>query len=132
MQATNGSTPQIQRKALSEEEINRFWTDGYLTIGKLLEDDEIELLRQEYDHEFEKARSGQSNFRNLAIDDTDDLDAKNQADTQMLQIMQMCERNIQFRELIYDNRILDRIEDLIGPNIQLFHDQALFKPAHHG
>jgi ectoine hydroxylase-related dioxygenase (phytanoyl-CoA dioxygenase family) len=50
----------------------------------------------------------------------------------MLQIMQMCERNIHFRKLIYDDRILDIVEDLIGPNIQLFHDQALFKPARHG
>lgn len=122
----------MQRRALTEEQINRFWTDGYLTIGKILEDDEIARLREEYDREFERARSGQVHFRNLAISDTDDLDEKNKAETQMLQIMQMCERNIYFRHLLYDARILDRIEDLIGPNIQLFHDQALFKPAHHG
>ncbi|MCH9653065.1 MAG: hypothetical protein K0U89_04285 [Planctomycetes bacterium] len=128
MQTANGDHPQIQRKALTEEQINRFWTDGYLTIGKLLEDDEIAVLRREYDREFELARSGQGRFRNLAIDDTDDLDAKNQAATQMLQIMQMSERNIHFRQLLFNERILDRVEDLIGPNIQLFHDQALFKP----
>jgi ectoine hydroxylase-related dioxygenase (phytanoyl-CoA dioxygenase family) len=46
--------------------------------------------------------------------------------------MQMCERSLDFRQLLYDGRILDIAEDLIGPNIQLFHDQALFKPAHHG
>ena len=132
MQTTNGNNAPAQRKALSEEQINRFWIDGYLNIGKILQDDEIELLRREYDREFERARSGQSGFRNLAIDDTDDLDAKNEAGTQMLQIMQMCERNIHYRNLLYDDRILDMVEDLIGPNIQLFHDQALFKPAHHG
>ena len=60
------------------------------------------------------------------------LDEKNSADEQMLQIMQMCERSIHFRQLLYDTRILDIAEDLIGPNIQLFHDQALYKPAHHG
>ena len=130
MQTAN-QTP-IQRKALDEEQINRFWSDGYLTVGKLLQDDEIELLRREYDREFELARSGQGSFRNLSIDNTDALDAKNQAETQMLQIMQMSELNIHFRRLLYDDRILDLIEDLIGPNIQLFHDQALFKPAHHG
>ncbi|MEM7130957.1 MAG: phytanoyl-CoA dioxygenase family protein [Chloroflexota bacterium] len=132
MQSTNGHQSTIQRKSLTEEQVNRFWTDGYLTIGKVLEDDEIELLRQEYDREFELARGGHGNFRNLAIDDTDDVNAKNEAETQMLQIMQVCERNIHFRKLLYDIRILDRVEDLIGPNIQLFHDQALFKPAHHG
>ena len=37
-----------------------------------------------------------------------------------------------YRRLLYDDRILDMVEDLIGPNIQLFHDQALYKPARHG
>ena len=132
MQTANENKTPVQRKALTEEQINRFWIDGYLTVGKILQDDEIELLRRQYDHEFELARSGQLGFRNLSIDDTDDLVAKNQAETQMLQIMQMSENNVHFRRLLYDDRILDLVEDLIGPNIQLFHDQALFKPAHHG
>jgi ectoine hydroxylase-related dioxygenase (phytanoyl-CoA dioxygenase family) len=50
----------------------------------------------------------------------------------MLQIMQCCERSLAFRRLLYNESILDIAEDLIGPRIQLFHDQALFKPAHHG
>ncbi len=50
----------------------------------------------------------------------------------MLQIMQMCERNIHYRKLLYDPRILDVVESLIGPNIMLFHDQAFYKPAFHG
>ena len=122
MQTANGNSEPAQRKALTEEQVNRFWTEGYLGIGKILEDDEIELLRREYDHEFELANSGRHpRFRSHAI-----------GDTRMLQIMQMCEYNIHFRRLLYDDRILDLIEDLIGPNIQLFHDQALFKPARHG
>ena len=50
----------------------------------------------------------------------------------MLQIMQCCERSTHFRQLLYDGRILDIAEDLLGPNIQLFHDQALYKPARDG
>ena len=49
MQSANGNETPTDRKALTEEQINRFWIDGYLTIGKILEDDEIELLRREYD-----------------------------------------------------------------------------------
>jgi ectoine hydroxylase-related dioxygenase (phytanoyl-CoA dioxygenase family) len=119
-------------KILSQEQIDSFATNGFLRVGKVLDDDEIELLRSEYDREFALARAGQSSFRNLSIDHDDDLEAKNQAKQQMLQIMQMCERNIHFRRLLYNERILDVIEDLIGPNIQLFHDQALYKPAFHG
>ncbi len=122
MQSTNGRKEPAQRKALSEEQINSFWTNGYLKVGKILEDDEIELLRREYDGEFERAHNGHHpRFRSHEI-----------GETKVLQIMQMCEYNIHFRRLLYNDRILDLIEDLIGPNIQLFHDQALFKPARHG
>ena len=43
-----------------------------------------------------------------------------------------CANTISTIAAFYDDRILDMVEDLIGPNIQLFHDQALFKPARHG
>ena len=119
-------------RRLTPEQVNEFQARGYLKLGPLLDDATVELLRREYDREFELARSGASSFRNLAIDDTDDVAAKNEAKEQMLQIMQMCERNLHYRRLLYHEPILDCVEDLIGPNIQLFHDQALYKPAHHG
>ena len=119
-------------RRLTAEQVNEFRTRGYLKLGRLLDDAAVELLRREYDREFELARSGAGSFRNLAIDDTDDVAAKNEAEEQMLQIMQMCERNLHYRRLLYHEPILDCVEDLIGPNIQLFHDQALYKPAHHG
>lgn len=131
MQATQTSAP-TPYKTLTQTQVDSFWTNGYLPIGKILTDAEIELLRGEYDHEFDRARAGETSFRNLAINQTDDLETKNKAEKQMLQIMQMCERNIHFRKLVYNDRILDIIEDLLGPNIQLFHDQALYKPAYHG
>jgi ectoine hydroxylase-related dioxygenase (phytanoyl-CoA dioxygenase family) len=131
MQAAEATTRE-GHQALTQEQIDDFWTNGFLRVGKVLDDDEIELLRTEYDATFALARAGHGSFRNLAIDHTDDLDTKNQAKQQMLQIMQMCERNIHFRRLVHHERILDVIEDLIGPNIQLFHDQALYKPAYHG
>ena len=116
---------------LTSEQIEFFHQNGYIAIGKLLEAEHIEILRREYDREFEAARKN-NRFRNLAISNTDDLSEKTTRPTQMLQIMQMCERNLHYRELIYYDPILDIAEALIGPNIQLFHDQALFKPAHTG
>ncbi|MGA1196414.1 MAG: phytanoyl-CoA dioxygenase family protein [Candidatus Latescibacterota bacterium] len=116
---------------LSAEQIHFFQKNGYLKIGKLLEDDHLATLQQEYDKEFNLAREN-NRFRNLAISDTERLEEKNNAPTQMLQIMQMCERNMHFRKLVYHDPILDIAESLIGPNLQLFHDQALFKPAHNG
>ena len=137
MQSANGNKAPAQRKALTEEQINRFWIEGYLTIGKTRMTKSIccggsMIANLNWRAAAAIPGTGARRYRNLSISDTDDLEAKNQANTQMLQIMQMCEYNIHFRRLLYDDRILDMVEDLIGPNIQLFHDQALFKPAHHG
>ncbi|MBX3011313.1 MAG: phytanoyl-CoA dioxygenase family protein [Caldilineaceae bacterium] len=131
MEAVQTPTPTAY-KSLTQAQVDSFWTHGFLSIGKILTDDELELFRREYDYEFDRARAGETSFRNLAINQTDDLATKNKAEKQLLQIMQMCDRNIHFRQLTYHERILDIIEDLIGPNIQLFHDQAIYKPAYHG
>ena len=50
----------------------------------------------------------------------------------MLQIMEMWRIDDEYKKLLYHEPLLDIAESLIGPNIQLFHDQALYKPALHG
>ncbi|NKB68388.1 MAG: hypothetical protein GKR89_15100 [Candidatus Latescibacteria bacterium] len=125
---------QIQENSnqtLTDAQIAHFHERGYISLGPLLEADLVEELRAEYDRLFAQARED-GGYRNLSLGDTDDVAAKREAPEQMLQIMQMCERSLVFRQLLYHGAILDRVQDLIGPNIQLFHDQALYKPAHHG
>ncbi|MBM3265094.1 MAG: phytanoyl-CoA dioxygenase family protein [candidate division Zixibacteria bacterium] len=125
------STETIRPAGLTFEQVAEFHERGFVKIGKLLDDDRVETLRREYDHEFDQAYLT-GHYRNLARNETQDVVERNAASVKMLQIMQMCERNIHFRSLLYHKPILDLVESLLGPNIQLFHDQALFKPAHHG
>jgi len=113
---------------LTQTQIDFFHEHGYLVLGPILKQDEIDVLRSEYDGEFRKAVEG-GGARNLAIEKDNQ---KDNSPAQMLQIMQMCERNLHFRKLCYDTRILDAVQDMIGPNLMLFHDQALYKPARHG
>ena len=120
-------SPEAPCKALSQEQVDQFRVQGYLPLGKVLEDELVVQLREEYDRIFAAARS-EGTFRNLSSPQAEG----GQEPEQMLQIMQMCERSLLFRRLLFHERLLDVAEDLIGPNIQLFHDQALFKPAHHG
>jgi ectoine hydroxylase-related dioxygenase (phytanoyl-CoA dioxygenase family) len=115
---------------LSQEQIDFFWANGYLKHGKLLTDDEIELYRTEYDRVF--AEANRTNLYSNLASDNKSADSKRAAKTQMLQIVNMCERSVLFSKLNYDERILNFVEDLIGPNIMLFHDQALWKPARTG
>ena len=117
--------------AFTQEQTDFFRENGYVPYGQVLEADEIELLRREYDQAFETARHDNS-YRNLSAGDRAGAEAEQTTPSQMLQIMQMCERNLHFRRLLYHERILDLVQDLIGPNILLFHDQALFKPARTG
>lgn len=107
---------------LTSEQRERFALDGFLPYGRILEAEEVETLRAEYDRVFAAAAAA-GGLRNLASDEEH---------SQMLQLMQLCERSLLFRRLLYDARILNVVEDLIGPNIMLFHDQALFKPARTG
>ena len=109
-------------RALSAAQIETFRRQGFVVPGLRLEAEEVESLGREYDRVFAEAR-GSERLRNLSGED---------ADEEMLQITQVCERSLEFRRLLYHPRILDAVEDLLGPNIQLFHDQALYKPAHHG
>jgi phytanoyl-CoA hydroxylase len=116
---------------LSQDRIDAFHRDGYLPAIPMLEEPEIEILRAEYDRVFAEARASRT-YRNLAVSDGTDAASDGAAPQQMLQIRQMCERSLAFRRLLYDDRILDVVRALIGPNLMLFHDQALWKPAHTG
>ncbi len=116
---------------LTQDQIDFFFCNGYLPYKKILTDKEIDLYRSQYDLEFKLAESNGS-WRNLSAAEGASHTEQKQHSLQMLQIIQMCERNIHFMKLIYDTRILDVVQDLLGPNIMLFHDQALYKPAFHG
>jgi len=113
---------------LTSDQVSHFRQHGYLSIGKVLEDGHLAELQHEYDRVFAEARQT-AQLRNLS---SSDGAATTEADEEMLQIMQMCERSLLFRKLVYDEHILDIAEDLIGPNLQLLHDQALSKPAYQG
>ena len=128
MEATSAENP---NRSLTQKQIDTFRREGYVPIGKLIEDSDLEELRAEYDRAFHEARSS-SKYRNLSADGGAAQRHDDGAEEERLQIMQMCERSMAYRRLLYHPAILDIAEDLIGPNIQLFHDQALFKPAHHG
>ena len=82
-------------------------------------------MREEYQSVYDAAiQTGQyGNFTDETIAEEGD---------KVVNIQQVCERNAFFRRLLYEPRLLDVVEDLIGPNIQLFHDHLLHKPAGHG
>ena len=128
---------------------------GFVCLPNLIDDPALlGALRTEYDREYESESGG---FHNIATGDPEHeeqlkaqaaLQAHNasaesgqelgmdretvegRAKEVMLQRINMCEVSMPFRQLLFSDRVLDIAELLIGsPSIQLFHDQALYKPA---
>ena len=119
---------------LTPEQVQEFKQEGYLKIEPPVVDDaHLTLLREHYDALFAQKHGTQGEgLRNLAVvgasETSDDVDVAEE----MLQIMEMWRFDEEFRKLLYHKPLLDIAESLIGTDIQLFHDQALYKPAYHG
>jgi ectoine hydroxylase-related dioxygenase (phytanoyl-CoA dioxygenase family) len=119
---------------LTPQQVEQFQQKGYLKIPyRLIAEDHLDLLREHYDALFAKKRgtSGEG-MRNLAVVGDSEQDETVDRSEEMLQIMEMWHYDEVYRQLLYHEPLLDIAESLIGPNIQLFHDQALYKPARHG
>lgn len=111
-------------KSLTTLQRDQYARDGFLRLGKILTDAEVTELQMEYDRVFALARDGAIPSASLKFD--------NSTSRQMVQIIQISEISMPFRRLLYLDRLLDPVEDILSASIQLFHDQALFKPALHG
>lgn len=117
---------------LTKEQMEEFDRKGFIFLGKILDDSLLADLQNRFDRLFaEKAGTTGQGLRNLAAKSDAAPDQK-VATKRMLQIMQMWKFDLVYKELLYNPNLLDRVESLIGPNIQLFHDQSFYKPAHDG
>ena len=119
---------------LTQREIQQFKQEGYLKIdGRVTNDEHLNVLREHYDNLFSQKRGtiGEG-LRNLAVVGESEGDEDADREEEMLQIMEMWRYDEEYRKLLYHEPLLDIAESLIGSDIQLFHDQALYKPAFHG
>ena len=110
----------------SEDQIAFFNENGYLKVGPALSAAELETARAAYDRIF-GATEKPASYRNLGQKDGEVSKGA------VLQIIDMWRLDGIFEQLLHKEELLDVIEGLMGqPNIRLYHDQALFKPALHG
>lgn len=113
-------------RALALAQLHSFWRNGYLVVDALFDQPALEELRRQYEAVCQQAQAS-GEFNNFA-----DKSAAGSEAHVVMTVNQVCERNIFFHQLLYDARILDIVEDLMGSNIQLFHDFLLRKPARCG
>ena len=116
---------------LKTRDVQTFQQRGYLEIPhRVIEEDHLQQLRKSYDQVFSERRgtSGQG-LRNLSGTESITDATEDEHAGEMLQVMEMWQKSKDFQDLLYYDPLLDIAGSLIGENIQLFHDQALYKPA---
>lgn len=111
----------------SPEQVTFFNENGYLAVGPMLTPDELQAVRDAYDRIF-SATEKPASYRNLGQKAGEET-----SKGAVLQIIDMWRLDPVFEALLHKTDLLDVIEGLMGhPNIQLYHDQALYKPALNG
>lgn len=117
---------------LTAEQRDAYAIKGFCQVPDLIDAPLLAVLREHYDAEL---RSPSSGFHNIAApisSDEGNQQTPEPGGEVMLQRINMCEVSMAFRKLLYHERMLDVAEELMGDEasgLQLFHDQALHKPA---
>lgn len=109
---------------LTDEQIRSYRQKGYHLFGRLLSDENADRLAKIY-------------LDCLALDNRDATQRisdirpeKNDAKVYQLRCAHLMHEA--FAALVHDERLLDAVESLIGPNIRLILCQGLYKPPHTG
>jgi phytanoyl-CoA hydroxylase len=103
---------------LCQKQIDQFWRDGFVPLGPILDHAKVIELRHAYAETFEMHASN-----SLRTDGDERI---------VSQICGMSDRHLAFRRLAHQPQLLGPLVSLLGPAIQLFHDQALWKQPHGG
>ena len=119
--------------ALTDQQLE-FWNEnGYLAIEGVLPPHEVEELRRALDRltiRAEGLTESTDRFKLQAFGDTGGEDAGGEKVVQ--QIAEPHELAPEWMALARDPRVLDVIEDILGPNILLYYSMLMMKPARQG
>lgn len=111
-----GGGTNMRQQRLSDGQVKQYRKDGYLVYGDLLTPREVEKLRDAYMVSLDNMRA-ENKLKNSL-----------RSEKVLHQIRVAHLHHPDFNELLHDARILDLVEDLIGPNIRLIIFQGVYKP----
>lgn len=118
--------------ALSQEQIETFWRDGFIVVPNLLTPEEVQALRVRT----EQIILGQAPFPSEYIQIEPAIaEGKEEEPNPLYRVRKMWELTRYdpvFHEYAKHPRIVEIIIDLLGPDIKLFGDQMMLKPPFHG
>jgi ectoine hydroxylase-related dioxygenase (phytanoyl-CoA dioxygenase family) len=110
---------------LTDAQLTHFRDQGYLVTDGFFGAAELDHIRACYTDTLDRLRAENGLENVQSGGDRDE-------DYQVFQIRTAHLQHPIFRMLIHDTRLLDMVEDLIGPDIRLVHFQGLYKPPRTG
>ncbi|WP_051872183.1 phytanoyl-CoA dioxygenase family protein [Streptomyces sclerotialus] len=113
-------------KALSTSQFENFERDGYCIVPSFLSPDDLTHVRNYY----ERAAEAQSSSR--PAQDATAWDRDGSSANVLRKAPAPLDNDPECRRIFTSPRVLDHVEDLIGPNIYLHSSKLLFKPARTG
>ena len=113
--------------SLSLDEVEQYRHDGCLLVQSVLADEDLRLL-DEAVREVTKAAIGSHNQDELIELEPDACSSTRR----VRRIRDPYDRHDAFRAVAHDARVLDRIESLIGGDLELHHSKLNMKPAQVG
>ncbi len=113
--------------SLSLDEVERYRHDGCLLVQSVLADEDLRLL-DEAVREVTEAAIGSHNQAELIELEPDTCSSTRR----VRRIRDPYDRHDAFRSVVHDARVVDRVESLIGPDIEFHHSKLNMKPAQVG
>jgi phytanoyl-CoA hydroxylase len=116
--------------ALTAEQKEIFWRDGFLPVQDVLRADEVAALRKRTEQIIRGEVEFPQEYLQMEpeIADREDIDPVNR----VRKLWQVTRYDPVFQEYARHPKIVEIVCDLLGPDVKLYVDQMLLKPPFHG
>ncbi len=109
---------------LTEQQVREYQVEGYVVVPSLFTNDEVQKVDQVI-RELTRSAISSGDYSKVMELEPESL----HTEPTPRRIYHPFEQHEAFQDMACDPRVLDRIEDLIGPNISLHHSKLNMKPA---
>ncbi len=117
----------MSRKALNEEQIEHYRREGYLVLPEFFGRDVLERIDRTIDQITEDALR-KEDYRDILEAEPQPLNGRAVA----RRIYNPFDIHEEFRKMAMDERLLDCVESIVGPNINIHHSKLNMKPPRVG
>lgn len=111
---------------LKQEQIAFFHEHGYLSGVRILDDDQVQVLREELADLADRSRDGHELFYEFHSNESSD------PDTVLFHALGAWRIAPGFHDLLWNARFTVPASQLLDGPVRFWHDQLFCKPAHHG